>query len=91
VFYVANELVKTLTPKIKAMPGVIEQTELRDFALFDKRAIIAKCASEIAVYVDGVLNMSKYMIGIIVVVPTDILEDGLRKELLEMITGKLES
>lgn len=33
-----NSLVEALTPKIKSMPGEIDQEDLRDYALFDKRA-----------------------------------------------------
>lgn len=33
-----SSLVDALTPKIKSMPGEIDQEDLRDYALFDKRA-----------------------------------------------------
>lgn len=34
----SSSLVEALTPKIKSMPGEIDQEDLRDYALFDKRA-----------------------------------------------------
>lgn len=57
-----SSLIDALTPKIKNMPGEIDQEDLRDYALFDKRAKIASCIGEIAVYMNGVMNMDKYMI-----------------------------
>lgn len=57
-----SSLIDALTPKIKNMPGEIDQEDLRDYALFEKRAKIASCIGEIAVYMNGVMNMDKYMI-----------------------------
>ena len=33
-----SSLVEALTQKLKSMPGEIDQEDLRDYALFDKRA-----------------------------------------------------
>lgn len=91
VFELAGQsLVKALTPKIKSMPGEIDQEDLRDYALFEKRAKIAGCIGEIAVYMNGVMNMDKYMIGNFQVVPMKILEEGLRCELLSNISSELD-
>lgn len=77
-------------PNIKDMPAVIDQKDVSQYALFEKRAIIAQCASEIATHTNGVLSMEKYLIGIIEVVPFDILSEGIRKELVDMVSKKLE-
>jgi len=53
--------------------------------------MIAKFSKEIAVYTDGIMSMDKYIIGMIEVIPMKILEEGLRKELLVMLGGKLNS
>lgn len=53
--------------------------------------MIAKYSKEIAVYTDGIMSMDKYIIGMIEVIPMKILEEGLRKELLVMLGGKLNS
>lgn len=89
VFGIANDLAKVLTPNIKNMPGEIEQKDLREFALFENRLQIAKYCKEIAVYTDGIMSMDRYIIGMIEVIPMKILEQGLRKELLVMLGGKL--
>lgn len=60
-----SSLIEALTPKIKNMPGEIDQEDLRDYALFEKRAKIASCIGEIAVYMNGVMNMDKYMIVVL--------------------------
>lgn len=85
-----SSLVEALTAKIKSMPGEIDQEDLRDYALFEKRAKIATCIGEIAVYMNGVMNMDKYMIGNFQVVPMAILEEGFRYELLETISSQLD-
>jgi WASH complex subunit strumpellin len=89
VFSIANDLANVLTPKIKNMPGEIEQKELREYALFENRLMIAKCCKEIAVYTDGIMSMDKYIIGMIAVIPMKILEEGLRRELLVMLGDNL--
>ena len=89
VFGIANDLAKVLTPNIKNMPGEIEQKDLREYALFENRLQIAKYCKEIAVYTDGIMSMDRYIIGTINVIPMKILEEGLRKELLVMLGGKL--
>lgn len=85
-----SSLVEVLTQKIKSMPGEIDQEDLRDYALFEKRAKIASCIGEIAVYMNGVMNMDKYMIGNFQVVPMRILEEGLKFELLITISDQLD-
>ena len=51
----------------------------------------AKLTHEISVFTDSILNMDSYLIGVIEVYPKEILEEGIRKELIKLISALTDS
>jgi WASH complex subunit strumpellin len=67
------------------VPIKLAKAELKDYALFDERYALAKSTHQISLFTKGILMMEKTLMGVIEVDPKNILEDGIRKELLNLL------
>lgn len=101
VFVTLGEIVELLTHRLKPIPTKVERKYIKDFTQLDERYTLAKSTNQVSVYTQGILAMSTTLLGIIKLDPKQLLEDGIRKELVRQIatalhdhldfkTGKLE-
>lgn len=58
---------------------------MKDYAQLDLRYELAKLTHQVSVFTEGVLVMEKTLLGVIQVEPRQILEEGLRRELVRLV------
>lgn len=75
-----------LQSEMKALPIRLEGKDLKDYAQLDTRFDLAKLTHQISVFTEGILVMEKTLLGVIQVEPRQILEEGLRRELVRLVS-----
>lgn len=89
VFKNLDEIINMQTHVMKPLPVKLERKYLRDYAQLEERHKLAKLTHQVSVFTQGVLAMNTTFIGIIKIDPKQLLEDGIRKELVRQITRSL--
>ena len=89
IFKILSENVGLINAKLRSLPTRLEKDKLKDFAQLDQRYEIAAATNRIAAFSKGLLAMDTTFVGIIELKPRDLLEDGIRKELVKRICGAL--
>ncbi len=59
----------------------LSKEELKEYAKYDERYLLAKITHEISLLTEGMLVLDKVLMGVIEIEPKEILVDGIRKEL----------
>ncbi|MCQ2817245.1 MAG: hypothetical protein MJ252_08275 [archaeon] len=88
VFGILKNVVKVFQSgfeEITTSQQPIQKKKLENFSQFQKRDQLAKCTYEISQFTKGILLMEKTLMGVIEVDPKVILEEGIRKELIQNI------
>ena len=91
VFQILSHIVSIFTSKLKIEELSFDKGELPNLAQFDLRIEIAKYNHEISLFAKSVLDMESYLLGVIEVNPREILEAGIKKELIRLLATMLES
>ncbi|EDO30084.1 predicted protein [Nematostella vectensis] len=89
MFGLLDKIIKLQTNNIKEVPTRLEKDKLREYAQFDERYEIARLTHSISVFTEGILMMKTTLVGIIKVDPKQLLEDGIRKELVQQVAQAL--
>ncbi|XP_031552063.1 WASH complex subunit 5-like [Actinia tenebrosa] len=89
MFGLLDSIIRLQTHSIKEVPTRLEKDKLREYAQFDERYQIAKLTHAISVFTEGILMMKTTLVGIIKVDPKQLLEDGIRKELVRQVAMAL--
>jgi WASH complex subunit strumpellin len=89
IFEKLKDIVKIQVEKLKECPTKIPKDQLKDFAQLDVRARYAMLTCEIAKFADGILAMERTLVGVISVDPQRLLEEGVRRELVEKVSIEL--
>lgn len=66
-------------------PHKFDKAELIKYNQTEQRLEISKLTNEISLFAESILNMETYLIGVIEVDPKEMLEAGIRKELIKLI------
>jgi WASH complex subunit strumpellin len=74
-----------LTSKLKSIPSKLNKSDLKEYAQYEERQEMAKLTNSIAVFTESILNVESYLLGVIEVQPKELLDQGIRKELLGLI------
>jgi WASH complex subunit strumpellin len=90
VFENLDSIITIFLTRMKNEPHKFDKAELNRYSQFDERLEIAKLTNEISVFAESILNMETYLIGVIEVNPKEVLEAGVRKELIKLIAIILE-
>lgn len=85
VFGVLDDIIKILTHRLKAFPTKLERQYLKDYAQLDTRYMLSNLTHQVSVFTEGVLSMKTTLVGIIKLDPKEVLEDGIRKELVRQV------
>lgn len=85
VFSLHDAIITIFAKGFSDMPIKLAKSELKDYALFDDRYALAKATHQISLFTKGILMMEKTLMGVVEVDPKNILEDGIRKELLKLL------
>ena len=91
VFRILTDIVAVQTRAALAMPARIESAELKDYAQMAERYRLARSTHRVSVFTEGVLAMEKTLVGVIEVDPKQLLQEGIRKELVRQITMALHN
>ena len=89
VFKTLDEIIYIQTHQMKVIPTKMERKYLKEFAQLEIRHMLAKHTDQVSVYTEGILAMKATLIGIIQLNPKNLLEDGIRKELVRQIAQSL--
>nr|CAD7425882.1 unnamed protein product [Timema monikensis] len=91
MFGLMARIVHLQTSVIKELPTRLDKERLKEFAQLDHRLEVAKLTHSVSVFTKGILMMKSTLVGIIRIDPKQLLEDGIRKELVKHIAIALHS
>jgi WASH complex subunit strumpellin len=89
IFEVLSEIIQLKTNTLKDLPSRMERTKLKQFAQLEEREKLAGLTKEISILTSGVLAMKTTLMGVITVDPKQMLEEGIRKQLIRKIIAVL--
>jgi len=90
MFLILKQIIHMQTNSIQELPTKVEKEKLRDFAQLDQRYDLARATHSVSVFTEGILAMETTLVGIIQVDPKQLLEDGIRKELVLQIAQAMD-
>ncbi|XP_063777365.1 WASH complex subunit 5 [Pseudophryne corroboree] len=79
------KIIKLQTHDIMEVPTRLDKDKLRDYAQLGARYEVARLTNAISIFTEGILMMKTTLVGIIKVDPKQLLEDGIRKELVKRV------
>ncbi|KAL3869567.1 hypothetical protein ACJMK2_042235 [Sinanodonta woodiana] len=85
MFGLLDKIITLQTTQIKEVPTRLEKDKMKEFAQLDDRYQVAKLTHSISVFTEGILMMKTTLVGIIKIDPKQLLEDGIRKELVQQV------
>eukprot|EP00471_Norrisiella_sphaerica_P000575 CAMPEP_0184482552 /NCGR_PEP_ID=MMETSP0113_2-20130426/4111_1 /TAXON_ID=91329 /ORGANISM="Norrisiella sphaerica, Strain BC52" /LENGTH=1139 /DNA_ID=CAMNT_0026862353 /DNA_START=88 /DNA_END=3507 /DNA_ORIENTATION=+ len=91
VFNTLALIIDLLTHKMKPVPTKIERLHLQNYAQLNERYTLARATHQVSVFTRGILNMKTTLVGIVQLDPRQLLEDGIRKELVQRIASALHT
>ncbi|CAM6121354.1 unnamed protein product [Calypogeia fissa] len=91
MFSILNDVIAAETKRLRELPGRLEKDSLREFAQLEERYNLAKATHQVAVFTQGILAMRKTFIGAIELDPRQLLEDGIRNQVVKEIASALHS
>ncbi|XP_054285996.1 WASH complex subunit 5-like isoform X1 [Macrosteles quadrilineatus] len=91
MFSLMARIVYLQTSVIKELPTRLDKDKLREYAQLDHRMEVAKLTHRVSVFTEGVLRMKSTLVGIVRIDPKQLLEDGIRKELVHHIALALHT
>lgn len=83
IFEILAQIIDLQVGVMKELPTKVEKDRLKDYAQLDERFQVSKLTYSISVFTEGVLMMKKTLVGVIELDPKELLEDGIRIELVE--------
>ena len=89
MFGLLAKIVALQTHNIKEVPTRLEKDKMREFAQLEERYEVARLTHSISVFTEGILLMKTTLVGIIKIDPKQLLEDGIRKELVKQVASAL--
>ncbi|XP_061388167.1 WASH complex subunit homolog 5 [Musca vetustissima] len=89
MFNLMARIIQLQTDVLKELPTRLEKDKLKEYAQFEDRYTVAKLTHSISVFTEGILMMKKTLVGVIELDPKQLLEDGIRKELVKHLANAL--
>uniref|UniRef100_A0A1I8NPM8 WASH complex subunit strumpellin n=2 Tax=Stomoxys calcitrans TaxID=35570 RepID=A0A1I8NPM8_STOCA len=87
MFNLMARIIQLQTDVLKELPTRLEKEKLKEYAQFEDRYTVAKLTYSISVFTEGILMMKKTLVGVIELDPKQLLEDGIRKELVKHLAN----
>ncbi|CAK8692488.1 unnamed protein product [Clavelina lepadiformis] len=91
MFGLLARIIQIQTTAIQELPTRLEKDKMKEYAQLDSRYEVAKLTHGISVFTEGVLMMKTTLVGIIQVDPKQLLEDGIRKELVMQVASAMHT
>ncbi|XP_014669948.1 PREDICTED: WASH complex subunit strumpellin-like [Priapulus caudatus] len=89
MFALLSRIIALQTSQMRELPTRLDKEKLREYAQLDDRYQVAKLTHDISVFTEGILMMKTTLVGIIKIDPKQLLEDGIRKELVTQVAMAL--
>ncbi|KAI0224187.1 hypothetical protein LSAT2_024791 [Lamellibrachia satsuma] len=89
MFSLLAKIIQLQTTQIKEVPTRLEKDKMREYAQLEERYEVARLTHAISVFTEGILMMKTTLVGIVKVDPKQLLEDGIRKELVKQVATAL--
>uniref|UniRef100_A0A668A7F6 WASH complex subunit 5 n=1 Tax=Myripristis murdjan TaxID=586833 RepID=A0A668A7F6_9TELE len=83
------KIIKLQIHDIMEVPTRLDKDKLKDYSQLGARYEVAKLTHAISIFTEGILMMKTTLVGIIKVDPKQLLEDGIRKELVKRVAYAL--
>ena len=87
MFVVLNKIIEIQTVHLQEIPTRLEKARLKEFSQLDVRRQLAQATHSVSVFTQGILAMETTLVGTIQVDAKQLLEDGIRKELVSKIVA----
>ncbi|EFC38863.1 predicted protein [Naegleria gruberi] len=91
MFSILNKIIEVQTNRLEELPTKLPRNELKRFSQLDERYDLSRSTYEVSKYTEGILAMERTLMGIVEIDPKQLLEDGIRKELVRQIAMALHS
>lgn len=91
MFSLLAKIIHLQTTSIKEVPTRLEKDKMKEFAQLDERYEVARLTHAISVFTEGILMMKSTLVGVIKIDPKQLLEDGIRKELVMQVSQALHN
>ncbi|XP_064486870.1 WASH complex subunit 5-like isoform X2 [Ornithodoros turicata] len=85
MFGLLARIIELQTNCIKELPSRLMKDQLKTYAQLEQRHEVAKLTHSISVFTEGILMMKRTLVGIVQIDPKQLLEDGIRKELVNQV------
>ena len=72
----------TQTERLQELPTKVEKEKIKDYAQLDHRFALAQATHGISIFTQGIMAMERTLLGVIEVNPRELLEEGIRKQLV---------
>ena len=89
MFGVMARIIDLQTNHVKELPTRLMKDQMKVYAQLEQRQEIARLTHAISVFTEGILMMKTTLVGIIQIDPKKLLEDGIRKELVQQVAAAL--
>lgn len=90
MFQVLHQIITMQRDLVKEVPVRLNKEDLKEYAQLDERAEISRMTHAISVFTEGILMMKSTLMGVVKVDPKQLLEDGIRKELVRQVANELD-
>jgi len=91
IYKLLEEMTSFMTVGLKAQEAKITKEDLLSYAQFNERFQLAERAHKISLFVEGMLKMNKCIMGIIEVDPKELLINGIKNEMMLIVTKTLNN
>eukprot|EP01116_Phalansterium_solitarium_P008575 TRINITY_DN22505_c0_g1_i1.p1 TRINITY_DN22505_c0_g1~~TRINITY_DN22505_c0_g1_i1.p1 ORF type:complete len:1148 (-),score=576.86 TRINITY_DN22505_c0_g1_i1:152-3595(-) len=91
MFLILAKIIELQTTRIRELPAKIDKEQLLEAGQMSDRFNLAALTHSISVFTEGILAMETTLVGVIQVDAKQLLEDGIRKELVQQIASSLDA
>lgn len=91
VFKILSEIEQIQTHRMAPVPSRLEAKDLKDYAQLDLRFELSKATHHVSIFTEGILVMQRTLLGVIQIEPKSLLQEGLRRELVRLVTTAMHS
>jgi len=89
MFQILNDIISTQTTSMQDLPPRLDKATVKDYAQLEQRYRLARSTHQVSVFTEGVLAMETTLVGMIEVDPKQLLQEGIRKELVRQMAMAL--
>ncbi|CAH0547854.1 unnamed protein product [Brassicogethes aeneus] len=91
MFQKLARIIEMQTSVLKEIPTRLDKDKVKDYAQLEERFEFAELTHSISVFSQGMRMMKSTLVGVVCLDPKQLLEDGIRKELVQHISKALHS